>query len=211
MEWKLFADLAEVGGDRVVVDLGEPEDGTAGLDGVDDLRGVVAGEDEPRVVRELLHRAAERGLGVVGERVGLVEEDDAVVVAAEGGPREVLDAVPDHVDAALVAGVQLEEVLLPVVAVYLLGDRDGGCGLPGAGGAREQQVREVVPVDVALEALRDVGVADDVLESLRPVLLDPDFLPSAGGVCHVVCVALPGLKLRETGGGHADERSKAAV
>jgi hypothetical protein len=59
-------------------------------------------------------------------------------------------------------------------------------------------VGQVVAVDVALQALRDVGVSDDVLEAFRSILLDPDFLPSAGGVCHARTVGRAGLKHRET-------------
>jgi len=126
-------------------------------------------------------------------------------VAAEGRPREVLDAVPDDVDAALVAGVEFEEVVLPVVAVDLLRDGDRRRRLPGARRPREQEVREVVAVDVALQALRDVGVSDDVFEALRSILLDPDFLPSAGGVCHARRQERVRLKQCETRASAANE------
>ncbi|GAA0264364.1 hypothetical protein GCM10009000_095810 [Halobacterium noricense] len=66
-------------------------------------------------------------------------------------------------------------------------------------------MREVVAVDVAPEALGNRGVPDDVFEPLWSVLLHPDFLPTAGGVCHTHTQALPGLKGRETASSRLDD------
>ncbi len=179
----LLGDDADLLGNGRVAQRREPEDGTPGLDGVDDLAGVVTREDEPDVVRELLHRPAQGRLGVAGEGVGLVEEDDAVLVAAERRAGEALDSLAHHVDAALVGSVELEEVLAPVRPVEF--SRDGkrrrrlaDAGLPG-----EHQVREVVACDVALESFGDRLLADDVVEGLWAVLLDPDLVPPGPWLC----------------------------
>ncbi len=187
--------------DGVVRQWREPEDGTPGLDRVDDLAGVVTRKDEPDVVRELFHRPAECRLGRVREGVGLIEEDNPVVGAAKGGAGEGLDPVTDHVDPPLVGGVEFEEVVRPVLAVKFLCDGHRGGGLPRTRRTRKEHVAEVVAVDVALEALGDRLLAHDIREPLWTVLLQPDLLATAGvglALAHTQSVARAGHKPRET-------------
>ena len=81
----------------------ESEDGATRLDGFDDLRGIVAREDESAGFCELLHDASQGALGVVGQRVGLVEEDDLERGIAVGrGSSELLDLAADALQFSLV-------------------------------------------------------------------------------------------------------------
>ena len=46
------------------------------MDGINDVMWIITGEDEPAVVLELFDERTERFLGVLGEVVRFVEEDD---------------------------------------------------------------------------------------------------------------------------------------
>ena len=82
----------------------------------------------------------------------------------------------DDIYAPLVAGVQLNEVILPALSEYLPDYGDGGCGLAYPGRPGEQKMRQVLGLDIGLETADDLILAGDVIQPLRPVLLDPDLL-----------------------------------
>src|SRR5207244_1147674 len=124
-----------------------------------------------------LHRAPQGRLCVRRQVVGLVEEDDLEVRSPERREaRDLLDLRPHGVDAALVAAVQLEVVLAPVLAEHVAGEGDRARRLAGARGTREEEVRQVSRPRVGLEALDDLLLADDLVQALRSILLDPKFL-----------------------------------
>jgi len=82
----------------------------------------------------------------------------------------------DDIYAPLVAGVELNEVILPALSEYLPDYGDGGCGLTYSGRPGEQKMRQVLGFDIGLETADDLILAGDVIQLLRPVLLDPDLL-----------------------------------
>lgn len=113
-------------------------------------------------------------LGVLGHRVALVQDNQleracaaAVVVVVKANTAleqpcvpphgqhsracKILDLLAHNVDAAVVRSVELEDHLWATVAIHLVGERqDGGC-LAGAWGTIQQQVRQAVGIQQALD------------------------------------------------------------
>src|SRR5213594_3777864 len=175
LELLRLGDPSDVLGDRIGLERAEPEDRRAGLNRLDEPRRVVGGQDEAGRLRIRLHRAPQGGLGVRRQVVGLVEEDDLEVRPAERREaRDLFDLRPHRVDTALVAAVQLEVVLAPVLAKHVEGE--GARRLAGARGTREEEVRQVPRLRIGFEAFDDFLLADDLVQALRSILLDPKFL-----------------------------------
>lgn len=97
-------DLQQAFDDLRVGELGEAQDGAAGLQGFDDLVGLVAGESKACRVGVDLHCAAKRLLGARGHAVGFVEDYDLVPTWREGDflLGEAFDALADYFNACLV-------------------------------------------------------------------------------------------------------------
>ena len=68
---------------------------------IDQVVGVVAGEDEPAVVLELFDERTERFLGVLGEVVCFVEEDDFGSSKHGGGGGELSNVVSDFTNSTI--------------------------------------------------------------------------------------------------------------
>lgn len=66
----------EIGTHLLGAGRGDAHEKTTRADGGDELAGAVRTEDEAHVGHVLLHRAAERGLGVACERVGFMDDND---------------------------------------------------------------------------------------------------------------------------------------
>src|SRR5213593_2012158 len=177
LELLRLRDASDVLGDCIGLERAEPEDRRAGLNRLDEPRRVVGGQDEAGRLRIRLHRAPQGGLGVRRQVVGLVEEDDLEIRPAERRePRNLFDFRPHGLDAALVAAVQFEVILAPVLAEHVAGEGDRTRRLAGARGTREEEVWQVSRLRVGLEALDDLLLADDLVQALRSILLDPKFL-----------------------------------
>ena len=95
------ADLHEPVHDLGVGEASVAEDGAAGLEGLDDLVGGVAGEGEAGCGGVDLHGAAEGLLGAGGHAVGFVEDDELLATLGEGHLflGEGFDAVADNIDS----------------------------------------------------------------------------------------------------------------
>ena len=79
-----------------------------------------------------------------------------------------------NVDATVVGSVEFEDLLAHVFgAVDLAREGEDGGGFAGAGRAVEEEVRETVGADEAVDGLEDVFVAGDVVEGVWSVFLDP--------------------------------------
>src|SRR3989440_11629410 len=170
-------DPADVFSDRLRLQRSEAEDRGPGLDRFDQPRGVVRGQNEPRGLRIRLHRPPHRRLGVRGQVVGLVEEDDLEGRPSEWRePSDFLHLRSDGLDAALVAAVQLVVILPPGLSEHVAreGHRAGRLARPRR--TREEEVRQVPFFRISLQAFDDLVLADDLVEGLRAILLDPDFL-----------------------------------
>ena len=96
-----FADLHQALDDLGVGQAGVAEDGAAGLQGFDDLVGLVAGEGEASGGGVDFHGAPEGLLGAGGHAVGFVEDDDLLPALGKGDFLlcETFDSVADDVDA----------------------------------------------------------------------------------------------------------------
>ena len=80
------------------------------MDRFDDVVRVVAREDEAAVVLELFDERTERFLGVLGEVVGFVEEDDFVTSSETGATGELGDCCPNFANATIKRSVDEKEV-----------------------------------------------------------------------------------------------------
>lgn len=100
-------DLQEALDDLGVGEPAVPQDGAAGLQGLDDLVGLVAGEGEARRVRVDLHRAAQGLLRAGRHAVCLVEDHEFVAARGEGDflLGEAFDSVAHDVDACCGEGL----------------------------------------------------------------------------------------------------------
>lgn len=96
-----FDDLQQPLDDLRVGELGVAQNCAAGLERLDDLVGLVAGEGEARGVRVDLHCAAKRLLRARGHAVGFVEDYDFVSPGREGDflLGEAFDSLADYFDA----------------------------------------------------------------------------------------------------------------
>ena len=95
------ADLHEPVDDLGVREAGVPQDGAAGLEGLDDLVGLVAGEGEAGGGRVDFHGAPEGLLCARGHAVGFVEDDEFLAPGGKGYffLSEGFYAVADDVDS----------------------------------------------------------------------------------------------------------------
>ena len=163
---------------------GDADEQGAAADGGDDVGGAVGEQDQAQVGAVLLHGAAEGGLGVAGQVVGLVDDDDLEALA--GGLVDLLglgDLLEQvlHDDAVVVADVRGRD--LQVV--------DGG-----------DDVELELPAAAGLE---DAGVDLDLLDA-RPVQLlqrrhDAGLLAGAGGPVDEQMGEVAALRLWWAGGG----------
>ena len=170
-----LADLEEAADDLGVGEAGVAEDGAAGLDGFDDFVGGVAGEGEAGGGGVDFHGAAEGLLRAACHAVGLVEDDEFLPAGGESDffLCEAFDAVADDVDAALVAGVELEDGFFVGGAEELAGEtEDGGC-FANAGHAADDYVRHVAIFGDDFKTLDCFGVAYYIVEVDWAVFLDP--------------------------------------
>lgn len=89
--------------DLGVREAGVAQDGAAGLQGLDDFVGHVAGEGEAGGGGVDFHGAAEGLLGARGHAVGFVEDDEFLAAGGEGDffLGEAFDAVADDVDTCV--------------------------------------------------------------------------------------------------------------
>ena len=95
--------------------------------------------------REILLTASQGELGGRGHGVALVEDDKLDAAAHELlSAAETFDLVADHVDAAVVTGVQLQRHVLVVLPVYLLRNRQHARRLACPWRPVEEQVRHVL-------------------------------------------------------------------
>lgn len=62
--------------DLILLGRGHPHEQTSTPDRADDLASRVGAHDDPDIGRVFLHRPTERGLGISGECVGFVDDDD---------------------------------------------------------------------------------------------------------------------------------------
>ena len=108
----LFADKPQPVQMGLITDRLKAELSTSGGQRVDDLADVVAYDAEPGYFCELFYHSSQSCLGLVGQRVSLVEDDyfetGRVAQGAFGhcDLRELFYLFTDHVDASLVRGVQ---------------------------------------------------------------------------------------------------------
>ena len=82
----------------------------------------------------------------------------------------------DDVYPPLVAGVELNEIVPPALAIDLPHYGDGCGGLAHTGRPGEQEVRQVSGLDIGLEPADYLILTCDVFQLLGTVLLDPDLL-----------------------------------
>ena len=145
------------------------------MDGFDDFVGGVAGEGEAGGGGVDFHCAAEGLLRAGGHAVGFVEDDELLAAGGEGDffLGEAFDAVADDVDAALVAGVELEHGFFVGGAEELAGETKDGCCFADAGHAADDDVGHVAIFGNDFETLDCFGVAYYVVEVDWAVLLDP--------------------------------------
>jgi hypothetical protein len=147
---------------------------------------IIRNHTEPRVRGVLLHDAAQRHLRRRGHGVRFVEDDELVLRDLGGGllglaeaedllgGGEGADLLADDVDAAVVGGVQLQDHLAHVLgAVDAAGESEDGGGLARSWWAIEQQVRQAVRFDEAVDSLQDLMVPGDVVQCVRTVLFYP--------------------------------------
>ena len=86
---------------------------------------------------------------------------------------ESFDAVPDDIDAALVAGIKFEDGFFVSGAEELAGEAKDGGRFADAGHTADDDVGHVAIFGDDLEAGDGFGVADYVVEIDWSVLLDP--------------------------------------
>jgi len=98
-----LGNLQQAPHDLGVREAGVAQDGAAGLQGLDDFVGHVAGEGEAGGGGVDFHGAAEGLLGARGHAVGFVEDDEFLAAGGEGDffLGEAFDAVADDVDACM--------------------------------------------------------------------------------------------------------------
>ena len=170
-----LADLQKAAYDLGVGEAGVAEDGAAGLDGFDDFIGGVAGEGEAGGGGVDFHGAAEGLLRAACHAVGFVEDDEFLAARGKGDffLGEAFDGVADDVDAALVAGVELEDGFFVGGAEELAGETEDGCCFADAGHAADDDVGHVAIFGDDFETLDCFGVAYYVVEVDWAVLLDP--------------------------------------
>lgn len=96
--------------------------------------------------------------------------------------RESLDAIAHDINAALVAGVELQHGFLVAVAEELPREAEDGGRFADAGHAGDDDVGHVAVFGDDLEALDGFLVADYVAEVDGAVLLDPGGFVLGGGV-----------------------------
>lgn len=170
-----LADLHQPLHDLGVGEARVAEDGAAGLDWLDDLVGLVAGKGKAGGRRVDLHCTAQCLLGAGRHTVRLVEDDDLVPTRRQGDflLGKPLDPIPHHVDASLIAGIQLQDGLLARIAQQLPRQTHNGRGLSDARHARDDDMRHVAVFGDDLEPLDGLGVADNVVEEDGAILFDP--------------------------------------
>jgi hypothetical protein len=75
--------------------------------------------------------------------VRLVQHDHIELLADGSAARELLDTAADEIDAAIVAGVEIQDALFPTVPVKFVRERERGAALPDARRSGEEKVRHL--------------------------------------------------------------------
>ena len=170
-----LADLHQAADDLGVCEAGVTEDGAAGLDGFDDFVGGVAGEGEAGGGGIDFHCSSESLLRPARHAVRFIEDNQFLPAGGESDflLRKTLYAIADDIDAALVAGVELEDGFFVGGAEELAGEtKDGGC-FANAGHAADDDVGHVAIFGDDFKTLDSFGVAYYIVKVDWTVLLDP--------------------------------------
>ncbi len=172
--------------DLVAGQRSESEDGASRLDRFDDLRGIIAGQDEATGRGVLLHDAPQRALCIRRQRVGLVEENHL-----ERGPRhgrglgETLDFGSNGFELALVTRVHLEEIHAVTLTEDIASEGQSRSRLSSTRWPSEEEVWECARFGVSLEPVDHRFLAFDVGHRLRSMAFNPHLThgtPSASRV-----------------------------
>lgn len=159
----------------------EAKAGAAGLQRGDDLGEVVADEAEARVLGELLNHSPQGVLCVLCHGISFIQDDELEAFLEDGpGAGKAQDGPSHDIDAAVIRCIQLQHhgAELPLAVELPCASQDGG-GLPGAGGAIEQEVGQPVLTDEPLDGAEDVPVRHQLRQRPRTVLLHPRQVPPA--------------------------------
>src|SRR5712692_2713468 len=152
----------------------EPEQGAPGLDWLYYSPRIITAKDEPTSVSVLLHRSAERVLGVPGHIVSLVENENLERNHTQGShSSKFLDSRANNVNASLVAGVQLHENVLEAGPEQVMGEAESSRRLPRPWGSGEKTVGHRACLHEFFEPADDFLLVLDLVENLRPVFLCP--------------------------------------
>ena len=142
---------------------------------LDDFIGGVAGERESRGRGVYFHCPPQRLLGARGHAVRLIQDDQFLSALGEGHflLSEAFDPIADHIDAAFVAGIELQHGFLVGVTEKLAGETENGGCLADAWHAGYDDVGHVTIFGDDLESLDCLCVADYVVEVDWSVFLNP--------------------------------------
>lgn len=129
---------------------------------VDDLRDVVANDAKPRVRGVGLNDPTEGCLRVDRHRVRLIKDDDldgwdvVLRVLRDLTLSELLDLVPDDLDATLVRGVELQDpMLVESLAEHLFGEGENCRGFARSWRSIHENMRDMAILNGLTETLDD--------------------------------------------------------
>ena len=115
-------------------------------------------------------------MGVVGQRVGLVKEDDFERCTAVGlSSGELFDFGANAFQFPLVGSVHFEQILSEVFSKDIFRQRHGRRGFARAWWTSEEQVWKILVSGIRAEALNNGRLTFDLSDRLWSVFLNPKF------------------------------------